>query len=253
MPAGIFTFEIQLNFLDHTLELTTSTGVSESFPLTDGLSVPDFYKKVFAMLSKLDIHPKIIATPFRMPDRDPMTTPFRELTQFSSYNADYVRRFWQIVLWTAGIFNEFNGKFYGKASNAQIFWHNMDLAVTRFCGRRGPQLPDNSNIVTKEAYSHEMISFGFWAGDDIVRDAAFYSQSFPSPPGIDKIRIEPASAKWSYIYSNDPMALLMYNDLLTEKDPKQAVLHFLESCYTAGAKLLKWDIADMEVLPLNKM
>ena len=252
MPVRDFTFEIQFNFLEHKIEVITSKGAYETFPLTDGLSVADLYKKVFAILAKLNIPVKIIAHPYSIPDANPITTPFEQLTQFNSYNAEYVERFWRILAWTSEVFNEFSGRFYGKTSPVQLFWHHMDLVVTRFCGRRAPQLPPGTNISNKDAYSHELISFGFWAGDEKVRGAAFYSYTYPSPKDLDKEKLEPHAAKW--VDSNgSPMALLMYDDLMTQQYPHNALLDFLESCYLAGGKLCVWDIADLKVAPLKEM
>jgi hypothetical protein len=252
MPADGFTFEIQFNFLEHKLEVVTSNGSQESFPLADGMSVAVFYKKVFAILDLLGIKADIIAHPYSIPDANPITTPFELLAQYNSYHPDYVQRFWHILVWTCKVFTEFSGRFYGKTSPVQLFWHHMDLVVTRFCGRRAPQLPPGTNISNKDAYSHELISFGFWAGDDKVRGAAFYSYTYPSPAGIDHERLEPHAAKW--VDSNgSPMALLMYDDLLAETDPRNALLDFLESCYTAGATLSGWDINDLKVVPIKDM
>ncbi len=190
----------------------------------------------------------MIAHPYSIPDANPITTPFKELTQYHSYNAEYVQRFWQILLWTSEVLTEFSGRYYGKTSPVQLFWHHMDLVVTRFCGKRAPLAQPGTNIANKDAYSHELISFGFWAGDDNVRAAAFYSYTYPSPKGLEAERLEPAAAKWV-----DAMALLMYDDLLAAPDPHKALLDFLESCYKAGAKLSGWDMADMMCLPLKEM
>jgi hypothetical protein len=127
----------------------------------------------------------------------------------------------------------------------------MDLVVTRFCGRRAPQLPPASNISNKDAYSHELISFGFWAGDDKVRYPAFYSYTYPSPAGINDVAFQ-GQGKW--VDSNgSPMALLSYDDLRNGEDPHAALLDFLEQCYQAGAKHCEWDIDDLRVPPINKL
>ena len=253
MPANDFNFEIQFNFLDHKLEVITSNGLYEMFALRDGLSASDFYKKVFAILDKLGIRIKIIAHPYDIVDKgNPITAPFEQLAKYHSYNAQYVHRFWQILAWTSEVFNEFSGRFYGKTSPPQLFWHHLDIAFTRFCGKKGPPLPADSTIANRDAYSHELISFGFWAGDEKVRGAAYYSYTYPSPNDLDKEKLEPASAKW--VDSNgSPMALLMYDDLLAEQDPHRALLDFLESCYMAGAKFRRWDIAGNTCPPISEI
>ncbi len=250
MPADGFTFEIQFNFLEHKIELITSTGIHDSFPLANGLSVAQVYQQVFAMLDKLNIRANIIPHPYSMPDANPMTTPFKELTEYNSYNAVYVQKFWRILVWTCEVFTEFSGRFYGKTSPVQLFWHHMDLVVTRFCGRRAPDMGPGASISNKDAYSHELISFGFWAGDENVRDAAFYSYTYPSPKDLDKEPLQPDAAKWQ-LSNGSPMALLMYDDLRKSADPHKDLLNFLESCYTAGATLCEWDIADLNVPPLK--
>ncbi len=252
MHAGNLTFEIQFNFLEHRLEIITCDGVYESFELKDGLSVAEFYNTLFGLLGKLGINVKITPRQFGLPEEHPLQTPFYELTDFNSYDREYVDRVWRILVWTDKSFNEFSGRFYGKSSPVQLFWHHMDLTVTRFCGKRAPKMPLTANISNKDAYSHELISFGFWAGDKNVRGPAYYSYTYPSPAGIDQEPLAPAAAKW--VDSNgSPMALLMYEDLRTGENPKDALLAFLESCYQAGASLSKWDIDDLRVSALKDM
>lgn len=252
MPAKGFTFEIQFNFLEHRLELATSNGMQEHFALEDGLSVADFYNRVFALLHKLGITPNIIARPYSIPDADPITTPFAQLTGYHRYQAAYVKSFFEILVWTADVFQEFSGRFYGKTSPVQLFWHHMDLVVTRFCGRRAPKLPEGSNVSNKDAYSHELISFGFWAGDENVRGAAYYSYTYPSPENIDQEPLQPAAAKWQDA-NGSPMALLMYDHLRADAQPRQALLGFLQSTYTAGAKLCNWEMHDLDVPALKEL
>ncbi len=253
MPAGDFTFQILFNFQLHQVEVIVSNGKCEVFPLVNGLSAADFYNKLFAAMTALNIEVTIIAYPYNFPTDDtPVKTPFSQLTQYHTYDPEYVQRFWQILMWANEIFGGFGGKFYGKTSPVQLFWHHMDLVVTRFCGRRAPLLPADATTANKEAYSHELISFGFWAGDDKVREPAFYSYTYPSPAGLDKEPISPAAAKW--VDSNgSPMALLMYNDIRLLPDARESVMSFLESCYRGGAGLLGWDISDLEVRPLDEL
>lgn len=245
------SFEIQFNFIDHTLEIISSKGETQSFNLYNGLSVADFRFNLFKALDKLGIQVKILDKPYSLPDANPITTPFTELRQYYSYQKEYVQRFWEILLWTDDVFNEFSGKFYGKTCPVHIYWHHMDMAVTRFSGKKIP-LADGMNIANKDAYSHEVISFGFWAGDENVPGAAFYSYTYPSPPKLEEQPIEPSSARW--IMSNgSPMALLMYDDLKQDANPRQALLDFLETTYTAGATLAQWNINEMKVPTLQEL
>ncbi|MEL7001390.1 MAG: DUF5996 family protein [Bacteroidota bacterium] len=235
IPHEKGAFQIDFNFREHKLEINTSWGVDHSFPLEHGLSVAQFHSQLFSILDELGIQCKIIPVPYDHPCKE----PFKECETYNSYNAEYVHRFWQVLIQVDQTFKEFAGRYYGKVSPSQLYWHHMDLAVTRFSGHKGPELPDTSTIADKEAYSHEVISAGFWAGDENVRGAAFYSYTYPAPEGLDKAPLKPKSANW--IDSNgSPMAVLMYDDLINEADPKQALLDFLQSSYDAGAKLAKW-------------
>ncbi len=245
------SFEIQFNFIEHKLEITTSKGEFESFKLHDGLSVADFHDKLFSILNELGIEVKIVDKPYSLPDKNPITTPFAQLTQYASYQEEYIEKFWHILLWVDAIFTEFSGRFYGKACPVHIYWHHMDIVVTRFSGKKVPLSPD-MNIANKDAYSHEVISFGFWAGDENVHAPAFYSYTYPSPTDLDETSIQPSSAKW--IDNNGtPMALLMYDDVRKEADPKRALLNFMESCYQAGALLAGWNIEEMKVPALQEL
>lgn len=228
-------FQIDFNFREHSLEIHTSWGVDRSFVLQDGLSVAQFHFQLFSLLEELKIKTKIVGEPYDHPCND----PFQECDSHHHYNGEYVQRFWRILIQIDHIFKEFSGRFYGKVSPSQLYWHHMDLAVTRFSGSKGPKLGDGSTNADREAYSHEVISAGFWAGDENVRGAAFYSYTYPSPAGIEDEPLLPPTANW--IESNgSPMALLMYDDLTQEKDPKQALLNFLQTSYDAGSKKAKW-------------
>ena len=232
-------FEIEFDFRDHRLVIRCSDGQVEDFALYDGLTVADFYKSTFANLKKLGMEPKIWAVPYEAPS----TTRFPEDNENSSYDKEYVERFHRVLVTVDGILNEFRGRFYGKSTPVHMFWHSFDLALTRFSGRRAP-VREGAGIVEREAYSHEVISFGFWFGDDKVPAPAFYSYTAPEPSGLADEPLSPASAKWAD--SNGAhLALLMYDDARLMVDPHGAVLQFLESAYQAGARLAKWDIDDL--------
>ena len=159
-----------------------------------------------------------------------MTTPFPDDREHASYDPDAVHRFWRILDWTDGVFEEFSGWFCGKTSPVHLFWHSFDLAVTRFNGRRAPALPD-ADAVTREAYTHEVVSFGFWAGDANVREPAYYSYAAPEPAGLRDRPLRPDGASWS----EQGLALLSYETVRTSADPRATLLEFLESAYQAGA------------------
>ena len=233
------TFEIRFDFVDHRLVVETNRGEVESFPLEDGLSVAVFDEQLHATLAGLGIDVAIRETPFGVP----MTTPFPDDREHASYDRDAVERFWRIVDWTDGVFEEFSGWYCGKTSPVQLFWHSFDLAVTRFGGKRAPAL-EGADPVTQEAYSHEVVSFGFWAGDDDVREPTYYSYTAPEPEGLRDSPLHPAEAFWAEQGSGS-LALLRYEAVRTATAPRHVLLAFLQSAYQAGATLSGWDRADL--------
>lgn len=248
---GSDSFEIQFNFIAHKLEIFSSSGQQAAFDLYDGLSVAEFYNKLLENLKQLNIPAKVVSHPYSLPDENPITTPFNELTLYHTYNKEYIGRFWKIMLWVNNVFTEFSGRFYGKTCPVHIYWHHMDLTVTRFSGKK-LSLPDGMSVQNKDAYSHEVISFGFWVGDENVPAPAFYSYTYPSPEGLQNTTLQPASATWQ-MSNGSPMALLMYDDISMLEDPSGALLEFLESAYQAGAKLAGWKIDELKVPALNKL
>ncbi len=246
---GFQTFEITFNLINHQLEVVTSRGESGNIALEDGLNVAQFYQNLFALLQEFGIEASILNKPYDVPG---IATPFSEITEYASYQKEYVERFWRLMMWVDNVFKEFSGRSYSKTCPAQLYWHHLDLAITRFSGKKGPDLNSEMRVSDKDAYSHEVISFGFWAGDKDVRGAAFYSYTYPSPDGLDREPLKPAAAQW-VDSSGSPMALLMYDDLRALANPRQALLDFLESAYQAGAKLAHWDIEAMTVPPLTEL
>ena len=234
------TFQIDFDFIDHRLVVRTNPGAVESFPLEDGLSVAAFDEQLHGVLAKLGIDVPIREHPFGMS----ITTPFADDREDASYDRDAVERFWRILDWTDGVFEEFAGWFCGKTSPVQLFWHSFDLAVTRFNGQRAPALPD-ADPVTQEAYSHDVVSFGFWAGDANTREPAYYSYTAPEPAGLRDRPLRPADAHWVEQGSGS-LAVLPYEKVRTAADPKRTLLEFLESTYDAGADLAGWDRADLQ-------
>ncbi len=235
IPYSGGNFEIEFDFHEHKLRITTSGGGHEDFALYDGLSVADFYSSAFANLQKLGIVCEIWTLPYEAPS----TTPFAEDNDHCSYDKEYVQLFHRTLVTVDAILEEFRGRFLGKSTPVHMFWHSFDLALTRFSGKRVP-VRDGANIVEREAYSHEVISFGFWFGDDNVPAPAFYSYTAPEPEGLAEEPLSPEAARWQES-NGSHMALLMYNDARNASDPKQAVLEFLESAYQAGARRAGWD------------
>jgi hypothetical protein len=222
--------------------MTTSGGGYEDFSLYDGLSVADFYSSLFSNLAKLGIEPKIWAVPYEAPS----TTPFAQDTENKSYDREYVERFHHILVAVDDILEEFRGRFIGKSTPVHLFWHSFDLALTRFSGKAAPPMPE-ANMVTREAYSHEVTSFGFWFGDDkpnSVAAPAFYSYTAPEPAGLTDEPLVPSDAKW--VDSNGAhLALLMYDDVRELPKTREVILDFLESAYQAGGRRANWPVSDL--------
>jgi hypothetical protein len=235
-------FEIEFDFKDHSLKISTSSGEYEDFSLYDGLTVADFYSSLFSNLAKLGIEPKIWAVPYEAPS----TTPFAQDTENKSYDREYVERFHHILVAVDDILEEFRGRFIGKSTPVHLFWHSFDLALTRFSGKAAPPMPE-ANMVTREAYSHEVISFGFWFGDDkpnSVAAPAFYSYTAPEPAGLTDEPLVPSDAKW--VDSNGAhLALLMYDDVRELPKTREVILDFLESAYQAGGRRANWPVSDL--------
>ncbi len=245
---GNETFKITINVLKHLLEIENSQGGFNSFKLSSGLTVAEFYIKLTDILKEQNIPFSILDKPFDLK----IDKKFEQVDDFHHYDKEYVYNLWKTLLWVNTVFQEFSGRFYGKTCPVHLYWHSMDLTVTRFSGKKAPPMPADARISDKDAYSHEVISFGFWPGDENVQEPAFYSYTYPSPKDIEKEVIKPKTAEWVEV-NNSPMAILKYNDLTEEDNPKTALLNFMETTYQAGAKLAKWNIESFEVPDLKKL
>jgi Family of unknown function (DUF5996) len=237
--ASGVTFQIDFDLVEDRLLVETDAGAVESFDLHDGLSVASFDEELHATLKRLGIDVEIQETPFGVP----MTTPFPRDAQHAAYDRDAVERFWKILGWSASVFEEFSGWYCGKTSPVQLFWHSFDLAVTRFGGSRA-QLVAEADAVTQEAYSHELVSFGFWAGDQDMREPSYYSYTHPEPDGLRSEPLLPDRAHWTELGSGS-LAVLPYEAVRAAADPRETLLSFLESAYRAGAGRAGWDIDDL--------
>src|SRR4051812_47742112 len=171
---GAVAFEIAFDFIDHRLVLATNRGEIDLFELTDGLSVAEFNAKLHAILAARGLEVAIREKPYGMP----FTTPFPEDHEHASYDREAVECYWRILEWTNEVFEEFAGWYCGKTSPIHLFWHGMDLAVTRFGGARAPARPEFGRV-DRETYTHEVVSFGFWMGDENVREPSYYSYTSP--------------------------------------------------------------------------
>ena len=248
LADGFNSFEIVLNIHKKAVQLIHSNGELETIPLKEGYSISSFFKDIMGILNRWEIYPKFVKKPMDMG----IDKSFTEITEYHHYDWDAIALFWQMMSWVDGVFKEFSGRFYGKTCPVHLYWHHMDLAVTRFSGKMAPPMDSKARISDKDAYSHEVISFGFWIGDDNLPEPAFYSYTAPSPPSLDQEEILPKEAFWMDA-NGSPMAILKYKDLLDYPAPREVLLAFLESAYQGGAKNAGWDIESLTVIPLEKL
>jgi hypothetical protein len=177
-----------------------------------------------------------------MPVEIPDPIAFDEDEQHASYDRDYVNRFWQVLRSSERVMQEFRSDFIGKSSPVHFFWGSFDLAVTRFSGRPAPLKPD-ADVITREAYSHEVISHGWWPGQGPLGKAAFYSYTAPPPEGLGEAKVQPEQA---YYNAEMGLFLLLYEDMRNATSPEETLMDFLQSTYGAGANLAKWDRPALE-------
>jgi len=237
MPYGDTFFEMEFDFIDHQLLINSSDGATGRVAL-EPKSVATFYDETMTVLRELGMEVNIWKMPVEIPD----PIPFDEDQQHASYDPEYVNRFWRVLRASDRVLQDFRSRFIGKCSPVHFFWGSFDLAVTRFSGRTAPPRTD-ADPITREAYSHEVISHGWWPGHGPLGKAAFYSYTAPAPEGLSAAKLRPEQA----FYSNDLSEfLLLYEDVRTAPDPDKALLDFLESTYEAGANLANWDRASLE-------
>jgi len=238
MPYEKGIFEVHFDFINHALEIETSLGETSTFRLVPR-TVADFYEKFMGALHSLGINVKI----WEMPVEVPRPVRFKLDERHASYDPEYAHRFWQVLAAITPVLEKFRAGFIGKSSPVHFFWGSFDLAVSRFSGRRAPVRPDADSI-TKEGYSHEVISVGFWPGDgEVIKDAAFYAYAVPEPAGFKDATIQPAKAFYSPEKSE---FFLMYEDVRLSNSPEQSLLHFCQTTYDAGANLAHWNRTELE-------
>jgi hypothetical protein len=237
MPYGSEMLEIEFDFATHRLLFRLSTGASLTLPLR-AQTVAGFYAEYQRALSFLGVSVHIHPVPVEL--KTPI--PFAEDHEHASYDPHYAHRFWRILLHADHIFQQFSSRFIGKISPVHFFWGSFDLAVTRFSGKPAPARKD-ADAIMREAYSHEVISAGFWPGNGGFGEAAFYCYAAPVPPGLAAEPIEPAPAAYNKTLGE---FIFKYDDMRTLPSPDEALLNFLQSSYAAAAKLANWDRAALE-------
>jgi hypothetical protein len=236
MPYEDRIFEIEFDFIGHKLRVECSDGALTTLDLRPQ-SVADFYKELMSALRGLGINAKIWPMPVEIPN----PIRFDQDRIHKSYDADYVNRFWRALVNIDDVFKDFRSRFIGKVSPVHFWWGSFDHAVTRFSGRTAPPR-EASDKWTQEAYSHEVISHGFWPGGNGVQ-AAFYSYTAPEPPSLSSSPVAPKEA----FYSQDMKEFLLpYDAVRQSPSPEDALMDFCQSTYEAGANLAKWDRRALE-------
>src|SRR3989454_2219863 len=236
MPYQDRIFEIEFDFIDHRLRIECSDGAAKTLALRPQ-SVADFYAEVMSSLHELGIDVKIWTVPVEIPD----PIRFQDDSIHASYDAEYANRFWRALVKIDEVLKEFRARFIGKVSPVHFFWGSFDMAVTRFSGHPAPER-EGADLITREAYSHEVISHGFWPGNKDM-EAAFYSYTTPEPAGLAQAEVRPSKA-----FYNQEMKefFLLYDKVQQSAAPEKTLMEFLESTYEAGANLAGWDRAALE-------
>jgi len=237
IPHGTSTFEIRFDFIDHELRILKSDGAARVLKLRPQ-SVAKFYREVMSALSEMELPVTINMTPNEI--ENPI--PFDQDEEHRSYDREYANRFWRVLVQSDRVFKEFRSRFCGKCSPVHFFWGSFDLAVTRFSGRPAPPhpggIPHLPDAVTREAYSQEVSSLGFWPGNAAAPTPIFYSYAYPEPPGFAEAKVQPAAAFYEPAFRE---FMLPYEVVRTAEKPDEVLLDFAQSTYDAASILGKWD------------
>jgi Family of unknown function (DUF5996) len=239
IPYEERSFQIDFDFIQHELRISTSDGESRSFALRPQTTA-EFHAAIQEALRELDLDVRFHGRPNEVPD----PIPFAEDRTHAAYDPEAVQRFWRALLQVDRVFKRFRAQFLGKNSPVHFFWGSFDLAVTRFSGRTAPAHPGGyPNIplaVMQEAYSHEVSSAGFWPGGEGMPYAMFFSYAYPTPPGFSEAVVAPEAAQWNAALGE---FVLPYEDVRLAEDPEAALMQFLETTYEAAARSAGWDTA----------
>jgi hypothetical protein len=237
IPYGASTFEIRFDFIDHEFRILKSDGAVRILTLR-AQSVAKFYQEVMKTLDELHLQVTINKVPNEI--QDPI--PFDEDEAHRSYDREYANRFWRVLVQADRVFKEFRSRFCGKCSPVHFFWGSFDLAVTRFSGRPAPPhpggIPHLPDAITREAYSQEVSSLGFWPGNATAPTPIFYSYAYPEPPGFTETKVQPAAA---FYEPKIREFILPYDIVRTAEKADEVLLEFAQSTYDAASTLGKWD------------
>jgi hypothetical protein len=242
IPDGARTFEIEFDFLDHEIVISTSDGRRDRIKLGPR-TVADLYQELFARLKTLGLETGIRTLPNEIPD----VIPFEQDRVHASYDAEYVTRYWRALVQADRVLKAFRARFIGKSSPVHFFWGGFDLAVTRFSGRPAPPhpggIPNLPDWITREAYSHEVSSCGFWPGGEPLPEAVFYAYAYPEPAGFKSAAVRPAGARY---HPGLGEFVLPYSEVRQASSPDEMLLEFMQSSYEAAADLAGWDRSALE-------
>lgn len=233
MPYPGGQLDMELDLIDHQLSIRTDQGEHTQIPISKS-PICHIYDSLMDALEDVGATVEILAKPYKCKS----DVPFPQDDIHNAYDPRMMSQAWRILAEVEPVLKRFRGRFLGKCSPVHMFWHSLDLAVTRFSGRAAPAHPE-WDPVNREAYSHEVCSAGFWFGDDQTPNPMFYSYSYPAP---ERIADQPLSTRafWGEL-NGSPYALLPYEEVRKMADPEQGLLDFLQSSYEAGAQLGKWD------------
>ncbi len=237
IPYGDGSFEIFFDMLDHKVVVSRNDGRQLEFSVP-GLTVAGFYEALFSRLEELDVTVTIVAVPYDNKSK----TPFAEDSAPRAYDAAAVSDFWRALCSISSVFERYRTTFAGKQTPVQLYWHSFDIVVTRFSGREHPL--EGGTQSDKEAYSHEVISVGFWPGDDTFPEAAFYGYAYPEPAGMNEVSLNPGEAFWAE-KNGGALAILKYEDARVSDDPDAAILAFLNSLYDGATDKAGWSSDDL--------
>jgi hypothetical protein len=234
---GEDVLDVEFDFVEHVLRMRLGTGREEAIKLRPR-TVADFYAEYLTRLDALGVHVAIWPMPVEVAE----PVRFDQDTVHKSYDAEYVHRFWQVLVRASGALRQWSPGFLGKVSPLHFFWGSFDLAVTRFSGRKAPPR-EGADAIQREAYSHEVISAGFWPGNGGYGKAAFYCYAAPVPDGLAARKVKPEAAFWDKALGE---FILLYEDVRKSADPDKAILEFVNSAYDAAADAAKWDRAALD-------
>jgi len=242
MPYGEGAVEVVFDFVDHVLRVETSWGKEASIALRPR-TVADFYREAMGAMHGVGVSVHVWPRSVEIPQ----TIRLDQDETHRSYDPDAAQRFWRLLVQTHRVFHQFRGRFLGKCSPVHFWWGGFDLSCTRFSGRPAPPhpggIPNIADRVTREAYSHECISAGWWPGGDPVPESSFYAYAYPVPDGCQEAAVFPEAATWN---SQLREWILPYEAVRTDRDPDAALLGFLQSTYEAAAQLCGWDRKALE-------